>query len=750
MTALRWLLLFGIGAVPLVALPGPFFDGFATPRQAIAVAFVLPIALLAAERTPGALARARLPVFALAIAAIGGLVPHLVGGVDANALAVGLCRAAMPLAFVLAGAALSGSPWRSRLVTTLAVATLVSFVAAVGRRHFGFFPWIPDRPDVAPSGLVGNSNALAEVFAPLAAAALARLAAGANAPFGASVIAGLGFALVALSRSRGGALALAVGALVAAVAWVTSAGGALRARRAGTLTLAAALVTLFLTILPQAAPFRESVASILDTRAPTNRVRLGLWEGAADLAVDAAPLGVGMGRFEAAFVPHRTAEEWSLSGADTRADDPHQEWLRAAAEGGVLGVLGLAFLFLLGAGRGFRAIRQGDPAGAPLLAAVAALLVTACLRSPFGHAGGSLAFGLLLGATGIAPPDRPRHDRIARTTAWILAIPAILAALLILADDRALGAAVSSLNEGKAALADGDRAKARDALRAAGRAVTRLPGAPLKDPGRTFRAALAADDLEHARTELSAAGIADDVLADFPDAAVTEALIAATRRAVPHHTGCAVLEARRAVESDRIAAAVTALRAAIDAVPNAPRLRRNLAAVLLDQDAGTSAALALVTDEELRFGGGADLAILKGRALLEALRERPLSEEPPPGSPIPLPEIPSGDRDRALRLHRDRLLAGLSTHPDQGGWLAALAETDYALGKGVQPLLAREANRAFARSRLRFAIDADAAGDRTGALRYLRLALRKDDGLRAARELAERWGEPLGDPAPRK
>jgi hypothetical protein len=591
---------------------------------------------------------------------------------------------------------------------------------------------------------------LAEVFAPLAAAALARLAAGANAPFGASVIAGLGFALVALSRSRGGALALAVGALVAAVAWVTSAAGALRARRAGTLTLAAALVTLFLTILPQAAPFRESVASILDTRAPTNRVRLGLWEGAADLAVDAAPLGVGMGRFEAAFVPHRTAEEWSLSGADTRADDPHQEWLRAAAEGGVLGVLGLAFLFLLGAGRGFRAIRQGDPAGAPLLAAVAALLVTACLRSPFGHAGGSLAFGLLLGATGIAPPDRPRHDRIARTTAWILAIPAILAGPPDPRRRSRARAAVSSLNEGKAALADGDRAKARDALRAAGRAVTRLPGAPLKDPGRTFRAALAADDLEHAR-----------------HGTFRRRHRRRRPRGLPRRRGDGSAD-RRHPPGRAAPHGLRRPRGASGRGIRPHRRRRDGAPRRHRRRPERSPAAAQPRRRPARSGRGNVGGPRARHRRRTALRGWCGSRDPegagparsPAGTPAlggtpsgiadPPPRTSSGDRDRALRLQRDRLLAGLSTHPDQGGWLAALAETDYALGKGVQPLLAREANRAFARSRLRFAIDADAAGDRTGALRYLRLALRKDDGLRAARELAERWGEPLGDPAPRK
>lgn len=750
MNALRWLLLLGVGAIPLVAFPGPFFDGFATPRQALAVAWVLPLALLAAERTPGALPRIRLPVLALGLTALGGFVPHVLGHFDANALAVGLCRTTIPLAFVVAGAALSGSPWRSRLVTTVAVATALSFVVTVGRRHFDLFTWIPDRLDVAPSGLVGNSNALAEVFAPLAAAGLARLAAGANAPFGAALVAGCGTALVFLSRSRGGALAFGVGAAVAAAAWILTAGGALRARRAGIVTLVVALAALFVTILPQAAPAREALASVVDSRAPTNRVRLGLWQGATELAVAEAPTGVGMGRFESAFLPYRTAEEWGLSGADTRADDPHQEFLRAAAEGGVLGLAGLALFLLLGIGRGLKATRQGDPAGAPLVAAGLALLVTACVRSPFSHAGGTLAFGLLLGATGIAPPDVGRLDRIARGVAWALAIPGMIAALVILADDRALGNAVGALNDGKAALANGDAAGARDALRRAGRAVSQLPGAPLKDPGRTFRAALAADDLEHARIELAAAGIAPEILADFPDGAVTDSLIAATRRAVPGHAGCAVLEARRAVESERIAAAVTTLRAAIDALPNAPRLRRNLAAVLLDQDAGTDAPFRLVADEELRFGGGPDLAVLKGRATLEALRGRPLSDEPSSKPSIPLPEIPPGDRETSLRRHREQLLAGIAANPDQGGWLAALAETDYTLGKGTNALLAREANRAFARSRLRFAIDADSAGDRAGALRFLRLALRKDDGLRAARELAARWGEPVGDPMPVK
>ncbi len=751
---LRFLLLVLIAAVPLTAIPTLFLDGFVTPRHALVAAALCPLALFLAIRTPGAIARARVFLLATAALWIAGVLPHVLQGPDANALALHSVRLVLPMAFVLAGAALSGSPWRARLVATIAISCLLSLAITMARRHAGIFEWIPDRNDVSPSGLIGNSNALAEVFAPLAAAAIARLACGASVPVSAAIIGGCGLALVGISRSRGGALALAVGFIVAGIAWIMSGTASLRWRRASTLGGALAFVALLVVLLPQAAPIRDAAKSVADSTSPTSRVRLGLWEGTADLIRDHLPFGVGGGRFEAAFLPYRQTEEWALSGVDTRADDPHQEFLRTTAECGLIGLLAFAAMIGLGIFRGLKAWRQGDPAGAPLLAATAALIVTSCLRAPFGHAGGTLAFGLLLGATGIAPVDRANGDRLARRAGWVLAVLGGLASLLVLADDRTVGAAVSALNRGKGALVDGNAEVARNELREAGRRLKFLPGSPLKDPGRSFRAALASDELEHARSALAAAGVGDEVLADFPDAAVTDALIAATNRAVPHHPGAAVLGARRARESDRIAEAVQTLRDGIDAIPNAPRLRRNLAALLLDEDAAGVTALRLIVDEEIRFGASRDLSVLKGRATLEAQRERRLTEEPLPKASTPAPSVPTGSSVEALHRLREELLVGLCQDSNQPSWWAALAETDFSLAisraTGTDSRLQREGSRAYARARLGFALEAEAQKDRPSALRFLRLALRKDPELRAARELALRWGEPVGDPVPPK
>ena len=103
-----------------------------------------------------------------------------------------------------------------------------------------------------------------------------------------------------------------------------------------------------------------------------------------------------------------------------------------------------------------------------------------------------------------------------------------------------------------------------------------------------------------------------------------------------------------------------------------------------------------------------------------------------PAEPNADPETPAAPPTTLPRRERRAaILLRLFERPADGGILAALAETDYALAAedGADQEIAAEANAALARARVRFAVDAVASGDLTAAESFLKQGVLKDPGL---------------------
>lgn len=100
------------------------------------------------------------------------------------------------------------------------------------------------------------------------------------------------------------------------------------------------------------APFKniDTDVSIVSTDYPTTKIRLLMWGSTLAMISDHPILGTGPGRFRFAFPPYRDPEEAAirgLQGSITEVEDPHNEFLWAAAEGGVGAALALLLCLLL-------------------------------------------------------------------------------------------------------------------------------------------------------------------------------------------------------------------------------------------------------------------------------------------------------------------------------------------------------------------------------------------------------------------
>lgn len=252
---------------------------------------------------------------------------------------------------------------------------------------------------------LGNTNAAAEVFAlllPLAAAGL--FAAGwTTLLFAAPCVAFLTAGLTA-TGGRGGLIAALCGlaAFLFALMRANHFGRDLKPRRfiEGhrkslvwlVLLLAVGSGSAFLVRQTPNAPFKniDSDASVFSASYPTNKIRLSLWKGTTHMIGAHPIMGTGPGRFRYEYAAYRDPEEARIRGrlgAVTEVENPHNEFLWAAAEGGICtaAALGL-FVFLL--------LRQGAVAsrtaqkpwhalyGASLFGTVVAFGVLCLVRSP--------------------------------------------------------------------------------------------------------------------------------------------------------------------------------------------------------------------------------------------------------------------------------------------------------------------------------------------------------------------------------
>lgn len=765
-------------AVPLVYLPGRY-EGFAVPRELWTLGVVAPLALLVLLRDAAARARAAAGLGLVAVFAAALFAPHLKDG-DAAAALKTLRLVGVLGALHVAGAAL-GPAGAALFLRRLAAATLAVVAVGALRRLFGVPAFLPDRADVGLAATIGNSNALAEFLMPAGVAACVGFFADRPARALHAAAATAAAVGVVWSESRAALLGAAV---VAAVALAFGGGAAaLRAafaahrRRAALAAAAVVVVAAGVLVAPWCAPLRARVASAWDPSHPTNVVRLRTWSATLDLVAD-RPAGVGGGRFDAAFLPYRDATEWRLSGADSRVDHPHQEFLAAAAEGGPA-ALALLALCALAFFRARRLRRAADPTaaalGRTLLLVATAFVVFACLRAPLRHPSGALAFLLLLGAAG---PATGRSGRFG-----VLAATAVLAAALLAAgknasQDAALFRAVDALNLGKGLSETKDVARMGDAFAAAGVAL-RDVGLPGDDFARAYRAAVAADELSALREGLEAAGDTETA-ARLPAASEAARLVDAVLAQAPAHPGAWTLRASLARRAGRTLDAEQTLLKAIALLPQAPRFRANLAALYLDmaRDADASPLVAEKLAEaarllrvEAELGGPAAEADRAAAALATlrtgsdattfgALLGPVGNSAPPPAAEAAREARDAGRLDDARRL----LLAALYDAPADGRLLDELATTCFLLArKTPDGPYAEEARRAFARSRVRFAVAAEEAGvappdasdeakaaaetAQAQARQYARLAVQRAPRLWDARFIAARIAARRGDAA---
>jgi Tfp pilus assembly protein PilF len=727
LAAACWLLLLGIGLVPLLWLPG-FHTGFEAPRRALVLAVLAPVAAWVLARRPDLRGRARVPVACVLLVAAAGVLPH-VGALDVHTAWRSARHLGAVLALVLAGAALARPRDLPRLHLALLLPAIPVLVIGVARRELGVPGLLPDRPDVAISSTIGNSNALGEAFATvfLAGVALAPAMRSRTTRVLAWLGCGCALALVAVSRSRGAWLAAASGVLVAAALWCHARrGDRALVRRVATAGLAAAALAAAWLASPWGVGARATLTSLVSTTHGTNAVRLAIWAGTTEMTRDALPFGVGLGRFEDAYLPYRRASEWSLSGVDSRVDSPHQELLWIASETGVPGTLAALALLLVALSR---ALRGGPPEQAPtrraLLLATIGLAVLSAFRSPLHHPSGVLAFAALLGATPPRPPGR------ARSPADLLVVPVVLglvvAAALDLGEDLRLGGAVAALNDAKGRARQGDAAAAL--LLESGRRFETVGDAILKDFDRTFRAALAADELADVKDGLRAAS-PDESFPDLPDRQDVSVLLDEVLRLCPRHPGATTTLALAWLKGGSVARAVAILEEAVAELPNAPRFRANLAWIHARSERFTEAHFWMTQEIETAGAASREQQLLlaswgTGLCRDEATFGRYLG---PVDAAAARPD-PAPAEARAAR--RTELLLRLLERHDDGHALASLAECDYALAASgaAGADVGAEGNRAYARSRVRFALAAAGEGDLGQAETFLRLGVQKDPGL---------------------
>ncbi len=314
----------------------------------------------------------------------------------------------------------------------------------------GFEPFYLENPEGKAVSTLGNTNAAAEVFAlliPLAAAGL--LGAARFLTFLSILSLPLLAAGLYATGGRGGLIAALAGLCVLAFI-VIRRPGALQGKRialAVILLAGGASAAAFLRT-DQAKPFKniDTDESIFSAEYPTNKIRILIWQSTLDMIGDHPVLGAGPGRFRTAFPRYRDPEEARIRGrmgAVTEVENPHNEILWAAAEGGIGAAAALALFLLLMLRQSFAA--AGDARGRTdggsrehrfFLAAGIAGLVTSfgllCLvRSPLHNPATAvilfLACGMIDAARYDSAPAKP-----AGFSTRVIAAAGVLMALLFL------------------------------------------------------------------------------------------------------------------------------------------------------------------------------------------------------------------------------------------------------------------------------------------------------------------------------
>ncbi len=456
-----WALALLLVAAAGCALPDLFdMDSFKTACMSLlAAAVLLPWAALVARNDVRAWLACRggqLSLLAALLAVPAALASPWSSSVSDRVQIVLLSALAASLGMRAARAAADKLPLASALqLATLLTAVVVLLQAVDIEQRFS-----PPTADVLLRefvGLMGNSTragallalGVVAAFATVTQAELAVRDARMRVALAALL---LGTAALVLTRARGGLL----GALVGVAVVTASNRGAVLARfklwmprLAVGAILAAVLAggTEIFTAgkLPASAP-------VLSGGDLTTNVRLSVWRATGRMVAQRPLLGYGLGNFRAQFPPFRDPVEAALpglQGATTEVDHPHDEFLLAAAEGGLAAGLALAAFAALTLWHGFRLARRHDsPAMARLALGVFATgVVVGCVQNAWTSPGTALPIFAAAGAVwGLLAADRARtglpsehvlrNETPALRTATIALILAMVVALTALAVPR--------------------------------------------------------------------------------------------------------------------------------------------------------------------------------------------------------------------------------------------------------------------------------------------------------------------------
>lgn len=374
----------------------------------------------------------------------------------------------------------AGRDLDTRQLKLLGASLLGVLLVGLPKHFLGWFGWIPGSDDVALAATIGNSNELAEFAAPLAVLlVLLPRRLGTWRPLLWAIPAG---ALVLLSQSRGGALAMGLGiGLGLLVDRLRGQRGVLPPLRARMLLGGLALALVAALAVPS---LRARAATVFDAEHPTNRVRLEVWGATWDTFLDQPLTGSGLGVLESAIQKHRRpfeqVSEWDRIGAHTTIASPHQELLWFLAALGLLGALALVALVLRLATDARRAASdpRADGLFVPVIAALAATGLLALIRSPFHHASSVMVIGLLIGWLAHSTGRRGRHTHAATMIAGIAIVGlAALATLRDVSRDRDLAAWLAADRNLASGLSDPEqRARLANDAQNLGRHLDRLVG----------------------------------------------------------------------------------------------------------------------------------------------------------------------------------------------------------------------------------------------------------------------------------
>ena len=305
--------------------------------------------------------------------------------------ALGLYRAYLlePIAFAVVLINVVRSPRRAFLVFAGLMAAAVvaglanSFVVLKGLLEHTY--QVTETPPVV---IYLTANAVALFVVPVVAIA-GSLALHARRIEGATgfVVAILGVVITALSFSRGGYLALSV----------VVAGLALSHRRRLLLLGGAAACGVALFLIPPIG--RRIVIETQNVYGNTVQSRLDLWSGTLRFLRDHPLFGAGLSGFQDRVTPYLPANFH----ASARFIDPHDILLNFWVETGILGVIAIAWIFVLGFRSSWQGWRHGSAGWRPyqlgILLALVAVVVHGLVDVPYFKNDLSLEFWTLIAIT---------------------------------------------------------------------------------------------------------------------------------------------------------------------------------------------------------------------------------------------------------------------------------------------------------------------------------------------------------------